>query len=475
MSRAKESMVDASPTPAIVANPDQPLPDLLVDHRYRTAMVIDTRDGIPGGVAEIDLSQGGGDFLREQPPPLSASPIPPVCSPGTSIADNDLPSISVVVPTLASRTEDLELLLDGFARVDYPDVEFILVDNRRNVPTPDPLADMVGGRPGVRIVREPRPGISAARNAGVGAADSEIIAFTDDDVRVDPLWLQAIGRRFALDPDLEAVTGLILPAELETPAQIWFERYYGGFSAERTFAAMTLKADKAGPRVLRGSRVTATDIDGHAVRRFSVYGAGAFGAGANMAFRRGVLQRLGGFDLALGTGTPARGGEDLAATISILWSGGKVGYEPTSIVYHRHRRELDELLHQLGGNGLGFTAMLTSLVSHDSRHALGLAWQLPLAVWQMLRQTLTRIGTRGGRVGETDGAHQDAPYPRKLVVTELLGYPKGPAAYLRSRRAMLAWSDDPDPSTQERIPRPSGSGGARPSQVRPREASSAGT
>ena len=99
------------------------------------------------------------------------------------------------------------------------------------------------------MVRERRPGISAARNAGVAAATGEIIAFTDDDVRVDPLWLRAIGERFASDSAIEAVTGLILPAELETPAQVWFERYYGGFSGERTFAPLTLKAADSGPTV----------------------------------------------------------------------------------------------------------------------------------------------------------------------------------------------------------------------------------
>jgi cellulose synthase/poly-beta-1,6-N-acetylglucosamine synthase-like glycosyltransferase len=52
-----------------------------------------------------------------------------------------------------------------------------------------------------------------------------------------------------------------------------------------------------------------------------VYGVGAFDAGANMAFRRTALEKIGGFDVALGAGTPARGGEDLAALISVLWAG----------------------------------------------------------------------------------------------------------------------------------------------------------
>jgi len=196
---------------------------------------------------------------------------------------------------------------------------------------------------------------------------------------------------------------------------------------------------------LRGSRTVVQDAAGNHVREFAVYGAGAFGAGANMAFRRSTLLRLGGFDLALGTGTPARGGEDLAMLIKILWSGGAVGYEPAAVAHHRHRREVDELLHQLRGNGLGFTAMLTSLILSDRRHLLGLGSQLPLAGWRMLRQSLARIrGMKVGATGPVDGPNIEL-YPRHLVINELRGYPKGPLAYLRSRRQMKAWSQSTAP------------------------------
>jgi hypothetical protein len=179
------------------------------------------------------------------------------------------------------------------------------------------------------------------------------------------------------------------------------------------------------------------------VRRFAVYGVGAYGAGANMSFRKSALERIGGFDLALGTGTPARGGEDLAAFIGVLWSGGRLAYEPAAIVHHRHRRGTDELLKQLRGNGLGFTAMLTSLVLGDRRHLAGLAWQLPLAVRSMMAQSLSRIG--GGSASEAEARPEglEDSYPRSLVLNELRDYPKGPLAYLRSRRLARAFPARP--------------------------------
>jgi glycosyltransferase involved in cell wall biosynthesis len=428
--------VGPGPTRVLVVDLDQPLPEFTADDRYQSALVVGTRNDIPRGAVHVDLGPTA-PAVADQLASLFTAVVGG--TPDSSVPDAELPSITVVVPTIVGRHEDLQLLLDGFAHVDYPHVDFLLVDNRSTLPDHDPLPGLMAGRSRIRVIREVRPGISAARNAGITAATGEIVAFTDDDVLVEPGWLRAIGSRFTTEPALDAVTGLILPAEMETSAQIWFERYYGGFSGERTFAPLTLQA-APGPKWLRGSRTIVRDAAGNHVREFAVYGAGAYGAGANMAFRRSTLLKLGGFDLALGTGTPSRGGEDLAMLIQILWSGGVLGYEPAAVAHHRHRREVEELLHQLRGNGLGFTAMLTSLILADRRHLLGLGYQLPLAGWRMLRQSLARIrGKKVGAAGPGDNASAEL-YPRELVVNELRGYPKGPLAYLRSRKQMKAWT-----------------------------------
>ena len=80
-----------------------------------------------------------------------------------------------------------------------------------------------GGR--VRYVREPRPGLDWARNRAIAEARGDVIAFTDDDVAVDPGWIRALVAAFGSDETVAAVTGLVLPAELETEAQVLFERY----------------------------------------------------------------------------------------------------------------------------------------------------------------------------------------------------------------------------------------------------------
>jgi hypothetical protein len=82
-----------------------------------------------------------------------------------------------------------------------------------------------------------------------------------------------------------AVTGLVLPAELESPAQVAFERYGGmgkGFVPKTTRRAAL--ADR------------------------SLLWASQWGVGTNMAFRRALFAEIGGFDPALDVGTPAGGG-----------------------------------------------------------------------------------------------------------------------------------------------------------------------
>ena len=85
-----------------------------------------------------------------------------------------------------------------------------------------------------------------------------------------------------------------------------------------------------------------------------------------MAYRRSLIDTVGGFDTTLGAGSPARGGEDLAMFIETLWRGGRIGFEPSAVVHHRHRQTVEDLHKQLHGNGVGFTALMCALAARTS-------------------------------------------------------------------------------------------------------------
>ena len=410
------------PATLVVVDLEGPPPPLEFDGVHLDAWVVARRDAHPRALWVVDLTKGP-DEAREEILARREECHQAIGEPRSTVLDAELPAISVIVPTVAQRLEELDDCLSGIAAQEYPRFEILLVDNRRSVPSPDPLADISLRWPQVTLVRQPVPGISAARNQGLRRASHEVVAFTDDDVTVGPDWLRRIGEAFVRDPALDAVTGLILPAELETPAQLWFEAYYGGFAGERGFEALTLSVPGR-----RSARITVTDDAGREVRHTALYGAGAYGAGANMAYRRRSLAALGDFDEALGTGTPSRGGEDLAVIMSILWSGGRCRYEPYAYVFHRHRREIDELLHQLDGYGVGFTAAMLSLIMRDPFHLWGFARNAPLVLRQGLR-ALTRVLRR-----RPDDEVQQRPIPSEFSRREYRGYFKGPAAYRASRR-----------------------------------------
>ena len=376
---------------------------------YTAAWILVCKSGLPIGSIEIPLAgpaisaeeldrevsrQLGDEWRRDQPAAHQPPPMP-------------LSRASVVVPTNFARPAELRRCLKTLAELDHPDYEVIVVDNR---PADAPAAELEG----VRVVREPRPGISAARNRGVAVATGEIIAFTDDDVQVHPGWLSALGRRFARQPHVSVVTGLVIPLELETQAQIFFEQ--SGSGQDRGYAPLTFERAGRFQVRRRDQRAAAEQVR-------SLYLTGEFGFGANMAFRTAVLQAAGGFDEALGVGTPTRGGEDVAMFVELLAAGHQIGYEPAAINEHQHRATMSDLDRQIYGYGLGFTAMLTAVALRDPWHLLGLAAIVP--AW--LRSL--RAESSAKSVNRADD------YPPALARAEFRGMAAGPAAYLRSRLA----------------------------------------
>ncbi|RKE22617.1 glycosyltransferase family 2 protein [Streptomyces sp. TLI_171] len=329
----------------------------------------------------------------------------------TWAAPADGPLVSVVVCT-RDREGMLRQCLDSLLRNGYPHVEYLIVDN---APTGRAVEELVDGRdPGrVRYLREPVPGLARARNRGLAAARGELIAFTDDDALTDTGWAAAFAARFAADPAIGCVTGLVLPAELDTPAQVAFERYCG---YSRGFAPAAWRLDRP-------------PVD-DPLFPFTV---SRCGTGANMAFRTRLLRRLGGFEPAIGAGSPGRGGEDLLAFLRVLRAGATLAYQPDALVWHRHRRTERELADQIHNFGTGFGAYLTAAAVRHPALLPALAARLPRGARQAMRR------------GDDQAARHQDPALAALGRRELLGLLHGPAGYLRGARERRRTGEGAEP------------------------------
>jgi glycosyltransferase involved in cell wall biosynthesis len=239
-------------------------------------------------------------------------------------------TVSVVICT-RDRPDALARCLASLqAQSRRPD-QVVVVDNASR----DDRTRQVALAAGAGYVREDRPGLDIARNAGAHAAAGEIVAYTDDDVTLHPRWLARIAAAFDA-PDIMAVTGLVLPAELETAAQQLFERHWG-------FG--------------RGFR--RLDFGSAYFARHRAHGCPTWeiGAGANMAFRREAFDRIGLFDERLDVGAAGCSG-DSEYWYRVLAGGWRCRYEPSAVVFHFHRRDFDALRRQIAAYMRGHAAAL---------------------------------------------------------------------------------------------------------------------
>jgi GT2 family glycosyltransferase len=406
----------------------EPLADIAAGRTYGRALAVVRLHAAPIGQAMIELDAGEAgaeDIARALDSSLrtavnrhlaadGAPEIERIGSAGIPVAGtprcvaereaflrDDPPSVSVIIPT-HERAERLARCLTSILRAQYPADrrEIIVVDNDpRTAETRDLIERSF---PGVRYVREDAPGSASARNRGVEHAAGEIVVFTDDDVVVDRFWILELARAYQAAPRVGAVTGLLVPMELETPAQLWFEQY-GGFGRgyERRVYNLT---DRRPPDPL------------------FPYSAGVFGTGNSMSFRRSVLAAIGGFDPALGNGTPALGGVDSEVLLRTVLDGHTVVYEPRSLAHHAHRRDYAGLRRQIYSYGTGLSAYLLKTMIERPRLLPDFATRVP-------RGVVYAFSPRSGK-----NARKERGYPRRLTFDELRGMAYGPIAYFRSRR-----------------------------------------
>jgi O-antigen biosynthesis protein len=419
-----------SPTRMMEVELTEPLPAMDCDGQHHRAWVLARLHDEPVGACIIELDEGGltpgqlGALLwRELSEPVTrrfaeAGLPPPTTLTGTGLASDPAawpfllrrrevlaaaPFISVVVCT-RDRAQKLESCLRHLDRQDYPAFEVVVVDN---APTSDATRVLVEARQSrikYRYAVEPRGGLSWARNAGIAAASGEIVAFLDDDEGPDPYWLAGLAAGFARGDDIGCVTGIIVPALLDTQVEWWFEAA-GGHSKGRGFTSAIFS--RHGPQS-------------------PLFPLPPFGAGGNMAFRREALARIGGFDVALGTGTPARAGEDTLALTLVLLAGYRIAYEPAALMRHYHYHDIDGLDRQMHGYGVGLTAYYAALLRHRPGVFPALLRLMPAAVGYM----------RGG----TDPGTAPQVLAAELKRRQRRGMLAGPFAYADSmfRQARIA-------------------------------------
>ncbi len=218
------------------------------------------------------------------------------------------PTLTASVVICANRTvATLDAAVTAAVQQDFPAgaFEVLVVNNRPGDAGLD--AAMRRLPASVRIVPCPIPGISAARNAGLGAARGRYVCYLDDDAVAEPQWLARLCGAFDAHPHTGVIGGpILLTPPSPAPAALvpGWESYWSHFApAYGSF----------------------TDVDDWP----------AFPWGANWAARRSVLYQIGGFRLAFGRrGNDYLGGEELVAAALAQRLGHRIGIEPGAIVHH---------------------------------------------------------------------------------------------------------------------------------------------
>jgi glycosyltransferase involved in cell wall biosynthesis len=206
--------------------------------------------------------------------------------------------VSVVVAT-RDRPKALDQCLGALQASEHDSFEVIVVDQSAD----DASARLVTalGDARVRYLPQETVGASKARNAGIAAARGAVIAFTDDDCTVPSEWLRQVEAACTGPGSPGVVLGALRAALADS-----YERFTPSWAPRRV-------------RRLRWSWQSAFHGEG---------------ATANMAVRREVCERLGGFDEFLGAGAPFRSCEDNDFCERALRAGFTLLHDPRIEVLH---------------------------------------------------------------------------------------------------------------------------------------------
>ncbi|MBI4447208.1 MAG: glycosyltransferase family 2 protein [Acidobacteria bacterium] len=220
------------------------------------------------------------------------------------------PFVSIVLCTVGNRPT-LERCLDSLVAQGCQRFEILLV---LNGPFDPAFPQRVASYP-VRLLHEPRRGVSIARNTALGQARGEILAIVDDDIVADAAWLHEIVKGFQ-DPAVACVIGRVIP---EGPSYWPEERHKTVYFSER---AITPWYQDAGPEGIA-----------------NVLNAVVMGFGCNLAFRKNFLENFSLLPEDLGAGSVIGSYDEPYMFLQVLKHGFRIYYTPFAVVTHFFEEE----------------------------------------------------------------------------------------------------------------------------------------
>ncbi|HZM04547.1 MAG TPA: glycosyltransferase [Candidatus Saccharimonadales bacterium] len=222
------------------------------------------------------------------------------------------PRVSVVLACYnGGRT--LQPCLDSLTHLNYPSYEVIVVDDGST----DITAQVSSLYKSFRYIRQTHQGLSVARNAGIFAAEGEIIAFTDADCRADEDWLYYVVADLLKDSFVGVGGHNFLPPD------------------DSAVAAAVMVSPGGPAHVMLTDRV-AEHIPG-----------------CNMAFYKWALLEVGGFDPIF-----HRAGDDVDICWRLQQRGFAIGFSPPGFVWHYRRSTVQAYLGQQSGYGEAETMLV---------------------------------------------------------------------------------------------------------------------
>jgi glycosyltransferase involved in cell wall biosynthesis len=218
--------------------------------------------------------------------------------------------LSVIIATrnrAHAITGCLDSIAAAFAKAEQPDAEIVVIDNGSADNTFASVTQWAASSPlPVRLLAEPKTGLARAHNCALLAAQGELLAFTDDDCRLHPEYVNDLLRHHAADSE-PVLRGWRV--ELGDPTDL----------------PLTTKTTPAASQWSRRLKAPIAPGDIH---------------GCNMTMPRILVQKLGPFDERFGVGSnmiPAA--DDTDYFLRAHFAGFTLAYVPNMTIIHCHSRK----------------------------------------------------------------------------------------------------------------------------------------